>query len=756
MDARSPSSLRNSSAWIVSAPWDLAFLIATPLAILPVVTLLARWIWTPEQIALVVVAFASIGHHLPGFMRTYGERELFLRYRWRFLLAPPLALALTWTFLSRGLHGLEVMLLFWATWHALMQTYGFMRIYDLKRGVHDRLAAQLDWALCLMIFTAGIVFSDSRMFGLIEVIWMTGVPLLSSAWLNGLRWIVGGVTVLVGVAYVVHLAVLSRRPAGVTWAKVLLALTTGFLYWMSGTLSTNVLIGVAMFEIFHAVQYYAIVWAYNRRLADRLGAQSGVLHLLFRNRWRFVALYLAAIAAFGSLRLLSESVHSSGLQKVLLAVLTTSAMLHFYYDGFIWKVRERDTRANLGGSGGVPRHSVSGLVHLGKWAAFGVIAGGLYWLEATRAPITDVQKGQLLEHLVAWTPDVPELQFRVTQQALDRGDVQKALDTAKRAATLRPRSPEAHAGLGAALYRAEEFQAAAEEYQQAIRLDPGQWRYHYELALAYDKLHKPALADNAFSAAARLQPDDASIEHAWGAMYARQGDWTNALPHLQTAQARSPDSLEIGAALAEVLSRLGRHAEAQALAQEAARLHAHSSEAQVQLGVVLLAANDHEAALQAFQTALDLSPDSAEARYQLGLALVQLGRYEDAQQALNEALQLAPDDGRVHFQLGNVAYGTGDTARAVQCYRDCLRVMPEFPDAYNNLGAALFELDRLEEAAEVYHRALTLQPTNAAAHYNLGLLYLNENNLPEARRHFRQAAQLGRAPTPEVAEFLGW
>src|SRR5690606_7793123 len=132
-----------ASPWIISAWWDLNFLIATPLAIVPLVMAVERWWMTPETVALWVVSFASIGHHLPGFMRAYGDRELFCRFRWRFLLAPPLMLALAGLFALRGSHGLEVILLFWATWHALMQTYGFMRIYDLKRGVRDPWAARL-------------------------------------------------------------------------------------------------------------------------------------------------------------------------------------------------------------------------------------------------------------------------------------------------------------------------------------------------------------------------------------------------------------------------------------------------------------------------------------------------------------------------------------------------------------------------------------------------------------------------------------
>ena len=67
-------------------------------------------------------------------MRAYGDRELFARYRWRFLLAPPLILAATLWFSARDLHGLLLLVFTWDIWHVLMQHYGFMRIYDAKQG----------------------------------------------------------------------------------------------------------------------------------------------------------------------------------------------------------------------------------------------------------------------------------------------------------------------------------------------------------------------------------------------------------------------------------------------------------------------------------------------------------------------------------------------------------------------------------------------------------------------------------------------
>src|SRR6266566_1580084 len=105
---------RRPTAWIISPLADAVLLVATPLAIVPAVWFAAQWFST-EVIVVAVASFASLGHHLPGFMRAYGDRELFHRFRWRFLLAPPLIFAVVVFFSLRGLHGLDLILLVWAT-----------------------------------------------------------------------------------------------------------------------------------------------------------------------------------------------------------------------------------------------------------------------------------------------------------------------------------------------------------------------------------------------------------------------------------------------------------------------------------------------------------------------------------------------------------------------------------------------------------------------------------------------------------------
>jgi hypothetical protein len=137
-------------------------------------------------------------------------------------------------------------------------------------------------------------------------------------------------------------------------------------------------------------------------------------------------LYLAAIAAFGGLRFFGAQVQSDDFQKILVGLLTTSTLLHFYFDGFIWKVRESETSANLDIDVSLSpwrRLRVPAVRHVAKWAAFYALLGGLLWTEL-RAPVGEASQeesqARQLATLAAWTPELPEVKLRLAGAALER------------------------------------------------------------------------------------------------------------------------------------------------------------------------------------------------------------------------------------------------------------------------------------------------------------------------------------------------
>lgn len=758
MSHASTIAVPRRSPWIITPTCDLLFLIGTPLAVVPLLAVLANQWFSPEQISLAVISFASVGHHLPGFMRAYGDRELFARFRWRFLLLPPLLLVVSLLFEWRDLNGLKLVVLFWATWHGLMQTYGFMRIYDLKRGLRDRWTARLDWALCFAIFAAGILFSESRICGIAETLWLSGIPEIAPVWLTVARWLCGSVTGVVAAAFIVQTWRTRRVAGGVSWLKILLALTTGFLYWSTGTLATDLLVGVAMFEVCHAVQYYAIVWVYNRRLADRVGSQFGWLGFLFRERWVFVGLYLAAILAFGSINLFSQVIPDATVQRVLIAVLSTSALLHFYYDGFIWKVREPKTSVNLNidTSAADPiRFRVPGILHAAKWGAFFTLVFGLMSLEVIRRPQLASREQALLDYLVGVAPDLPELQLRLSHQARLRGDFQQAVVLAEKAVQRRPRSHGAHRDYGNALRDAGRLPAAVDQLRAAVSLAPRDWENHYELANTLTELQRWTEADASYRAAAELEPHDAKVQHAWGLMFVRQGDLAAAAPHFRRAVESAPQSLVIRRALVDTLSDLKQYDDAVAVAREGLSLAPQSAEAQLSLGKALVAGGRFYEAVEPLDDVLSANPDSAVAQYLRGTALVQLARLDEAESALQTAVKLDPTSADAYYQLGLAHYLTNDIERAVENFNRSIALRPDFPAAYENLGNALFSQDRAPEAQAAYEQAITLNPTRAETHYNFGLLLRYQGETAQARRHIAAAWQLGFQPPLDLAKELG-
>jgi len=762
------SSLPRRSRWIVSAWWDLSYIVVTPLLIVPVVLILARRWLTPEQVSLAVIAFASLGHHLPGFMRAYGDQELFQRYRWRFLLVPVLvfglallfsppqslvtALRLPWT-PRQDLHGLELILLVWGTWHGLMQTYGFMRIYDVRQGMNDRWTARLDHWLCLSVFIAGVVFSDARVFGIADTMWQSGLPLFGPAWIRWSRIAIGTISGFVLAAYLVNLLRLRRQGLPVSWIKLLLISSTGWFYWYTGRLSTNVLIGLAMFEIYHAVQYYAIVWIYNRRLFQRVGDRFGPLGFLFNDRWSMLGIYLATIAAYSSIRYFGVDANayvfrggSETAHQWLMAWLVTSSLLHFYFDGFIWKVSEKQTQQNLVEQlthNTIAQRYVPGLLHASKWVVLLIVAAGLLWAEYRQPVQGGSRRRARLQALALLTPQLPECQSLLSRDALEHNHPRAAIQYAEQALTLRPRSHALHADLGLAHLQAKQLEQAEKYLRQALALAPAQWDYHTDLGLLLTQRGKIQQAEQALRQAIALRPDLLRPRQHLVAFYLQQGRSVAAAEQLQEIATRFPQSLTGELAQVQLLSQQGQHDQAVQLALFLSVGNPQNWRVQLALGTAISASGDPLAAIPPLKLATRLRPNSAEVFYHLGFAYFLSQSYEQAIKPLTRAAQLDPNHFQAHLQLANTYFALGDWERALTAYCRCQTLLPQEAELCAKHGGLLALLNRPQEAEAIYRSGLQAHADSAALHYNLGVLLWQQGQQQEARQLLLRAEKLG-------------
>jgi len=526
--ARPPAS----GLWILSGFWDFVLFVGTPLLILPLV-LLAERIWASSQLYIAVAAFGALGHHLPGWIRAYGDRELFQRFKVRFIVAPIFLIAVCAGFaiVDPDLYAITLIAYVWGVWHGLMQTHGFLRIYDAKVKSFDAVTSRLDQLLCLAWFGFGVIFAPSRVHYILEAFYGLGGPQIPMSWVDAVRVFWAALTAVITLAFLVNLGRQARAGRMPSPVKLLL-IATSLGFWMyCTTVVRNLLVGILMFEIFHDVQYLAIVWAYNRRRA--LGEPQNIgrfTRTLFGTRRALIGLYVGLVLAYGSLYLFNKRIDDW--TPVFGGLLTASGLLHFYYDGFIWKVRERSTRRALGIEGGQEvrrrRELVPGIRHALKWSPFvaAVIAIALlyahpamnevqsritlgrefpdYDLAQMNLAVAMYKNGDLdgaigaNRHTLALDPRDRELRGQATnnlvwaleeraEQYVQAGDVARAQPLLHEARFLEPSLPDLVSNKASELMQKGDLGGATAKYRVALLMAPNHPLIHMNLALALAK-----------------------------------------------------------------------------------------------------------------------------------------------------------------------------------------------------------------------------------------------------------------------------
>src|SRR3954451_11096747 len=76
--------------WILSPLQDSLLVVATPVLVMALALIMFRTLGSAAATSLIIVAHIvfTVAHHLPTFIRIYGDVELFRQHRWHFIMAP--------------------------------------------------------------------------------------------------------------------------------------------------------------------------------------------------------------------------------------------------------------------------------------------------------------------------------------------------------------------------------------------------------------------------------------------------------------------------------------------------------------------------------------------------------------------------------------------------------------------------------------------------------------------------------------------
>jgi len=385
-----------------------------------------------------------------------------------------------------------------------------------------------------------------------------------------------------------------------------------------------------LFEVFHDVQYLSLVWIYNRNRVEKDQNIGGFMRFIFRRSGSLVGLYLGLIFAYGSLAYFNSQLQIETIKRVLTGVVSASTLLHFYYDGFIWKVRESSTRQALGLSGGTAEVSPQGIfhgwvLHGAKWVAAFVVPLGALWIWQVHSSVPALQR-------TAWiVQDLPvgaRQHYEYAKSLHQDGQ----LDAAAREfdATLKfdPKHAGAHYALALLRQDQSKFDAAAEQYEAALPLDPKNPDLRYDYSYTLERLGRAEEAARQVAAALEINPNFPRALYRRGFYLQAQGKSDDAILDLRKAVEKEPTFIEARYALARALLARGDLSAARSEFETVIKQAPGRADAANGLGLTFLRQGQTSQAIVQFDQALELKPDFAEAAENLRIARASESRFQ--------------------------------------------------------------------------------------------------------------------------------
>ena len=315
----------------------------------------------------------TIPHHFPTWFRTCGIAEDWERFKQRLVIGPLVIFAVVFAGLQIAPITLLLVIILWDSQHSIMQQHGFGRIYDFKAGSGSPRTPRFDLALHWILF--GNMFLNAPLF---VTMWLRElyrlnllVPVSAVRFIQLASWTV--TVVYLGV-YLVHVVVSMQRGYPVNPIKYLFIAASYFLWYTAAWHTASIMVFGIAHRLMHGLQYDVMVLHYVKRKTRDTAASSrfwlmrqlragNLLLFVIAGLLYALCFQLATLApldeiGFGLFHFSDQyqAIPEHGIEAMpswlgyhmfAEALISTVAVMHYYFDSFIWKVRDKHVQEGL-------------------------------------------------------------------------------------------------------------------------------------------------------------------------------------------------------------------------------------------------------------------------------------------------------------------------------------------------------------------------------------------------------------------------
>lgn len=332
------------------------------------------------------------------------------------------------------------------------------------------------------------------------------------------------------------------------------------------------------------------------------------------------------------------------------------------------------------------------------------------------------------------------------QQALARGDYAEAQNDFENAVKLDPGIAEIHATLAAIYFKQRAYESAVREVRTAQKLKPGLPRLDSLLGLSLSELSRYSEAIPYLEKGFK-QPANGEVRRMCGLQLLRA----------YSGIGRDADAVETALALnrlypddPEILYHTGRTYGSYAyITME--RLHDKAAGSIWMLqaqGEANESQKNYGAAIDAYRHVLAIDPHRPGVHYRLGrVYLAQFNtsqKPEDRDAAMREfraELTIDPDSGNARYELANLDVALGNRSEARAQYEELLKRYPDFEAALVGLSGIALDEQKPQEAVSLLDRATKIRPDDEVAWYRLAQAQRaigNKDGQAQALANFRK------------------
>ncbi len=318
------------------------------------------------RLLFALVLGINFAHRHFGLPYAYLDRQVFTEHHRRLVYVPLVLLGLlaaTPLFLDKQVGGdfgrtfvntAVFVAAMWNFWHTPMQKFGILRLYLAKSGLppERRTPPWVDRLLVLCWFPLLFTYIGPTYKALIFKYGGSVAPYTRPliAFMERHSWLLLTPSILLVVGAIAAFLIYEWRANRLrSWPRLSMGLgtTLGF----SALLWAHPVKAYIALAFSHAVEYMVFVWAFQRRRYSGPDAAPGVMRTLLRRPLAFylvLGVGLSAVAMgeyFWARKVVPgvEPLRFGGLsvRQWFFYYAAYESMIHFYTDGFLWKMRSR-------------------------------------------------------------------------------------------------------------------------------------------------------------------------------------------------------------------------------------------------------------------------------------------------------------------------------------------------------------------------------------------------------------------------------